>query len=246
MNCKNCDNPLFNEAKFCGKCGKSVLGNEAIENKKPLTVSQIIKKIFKIVAIILLVLSIGTMSSSYNAEGWLGTLHDIFTITIAITFITVLTKFWKNRKMHEEWFNWRWIIFLITLSILAFGTVVFIQALPIAREKAMQNPDLRTEYINNVVEVAKTKMSFPSKINDSTLFTDITAEKNAVRYHYLMSDVDTSNLSSESLKNSLIQSICQSESTKSIFDKNIDIEFLYSVKDSTQSYLVNFTKSDCQ
>lgn len=250
MNCKNCNNTLPDGAKFCGKCGTNVSNEKPVEKKTPLTTSQIVKKVFQIIAVVLFVLSLGTISSSsnHNMEGWFGTIYDIFNITALITVVALITNSWQNRKKgkNKKWLGWRWIVFLIVLSLIGLGTAIFSQALIVAREKAMQNPDLKAEYINNVVEAVKTKMSFPKQINDSTVMTEITAERNAVRYHYLLSDIDTSGLSNESLKNSLSSGICQSESTKELFAKGIDLEFLYAVKNSTESYLVQFTQSDCQ
>jgi hypothetical protein len=110
----------------------------------------------------------------------------------------------------------------------------------------LQNPDNRIEYANTIVQAVKEKTVLPKKIDDSTTITDITAENNAIRYHYLLSDVDTSELSNESLKESLISSICQSGDTNDLFEQGINIEFLYKIENSSQSYLVKFTKSDCQ
>jgi len=249
MNCKNCNNLLADNVKFCGKCGTSVSNEKTIEKKTPLTTSQIVKKVFQIIAVILFVLSLGTISSSSNhsMDGWFGTIYDIFNITALITVVALITNSWQNRKKgkNKKWFGWRWIAFLIILSLIGLGTAIFSQALIVAREKAMQNPDLKAEYIKNVVEAAKAQMSFPKQIDESTMMTGISAGENSVRYSYLLSGLDTSNLSKESFKDSLRPSICQSESTKNLFDKGIDLEFSYFVKESRQGYLVRFTPSDC-
>jgi len=245
MNCTNCNDPIVTDAKFCGKCGAGVLSEKPIENKKPLSGSRVIKKIFQIIAVLFLVVSLAAMSefSIDDPKGGLSTLYDIFNITAVIAFIVLVINGWRYRKSgpkNKKWLGWRWIVFLIIISLVGLGTAIFSQALTITREKALQNP------ANSIVEAVKAKMSFPKQINDSTVITDITAEKNTIRYHYLLSDVDTSSLSNKSLRDSSVSSVCQSKDVKHFFDQGINLEFLYVVKDSTQSYLVQFTKSDCQ
>lgn len=257
MNCKHCDNKLANDAKFCGKCGKSVSDQNlnsnntsqlSVESKKITSATEMTKKVLKTILVIFFMMMTSAVSSAQRTagDGWMGDIYNVLIIICGVTSFALLSKWWKNRKTGKKWFNWRWVTLLIVLSVLGFSAQVFSRALVVAREKAMQNPELKAEYINKVVEAVRTKMSFPSQINDSTSVTDITAERNAVRYHYLLSDVDTSNLSNESLKDSLVSSICQSEDTKGLFDKGIDLEFLYAIKNSPQSYLVQFTKLDCQ
>jgi len=251
MNCKNCNNPLSDDAKFCGKCGTNVLIEKTIINKTPLSGGRITKKIFQIIAVLLLLVSLSAMSSFSidDPQGWLSTIYDIFNITSVIAFIAIVTNGWRYRKSgtkNKEWFGWRWIVFLIVISLIGLGTAIFSQAITISREKALQNPDNRIEYANTIVQAVKEKTVLPKKIDDSTTITDITAENNAIRYHYLLSDVDTSELSNESLKGSLISSICQSGDTNDLFEQGINIEFLYKIENSSQNYLVKFTKADCQ
>lgn len=86
------------------------------------------------------------MSSTYDADGWLGDIHNIFVITAAIAFIALITNWWKGRKKEEKWFGWRWIIFLIILSLVGLGAAIFSQALTVAREKVAARTDSWTIY----------------------------------------------------------------------------------------------------
>lgn len=144
MYCKKCGNKISDNEKFCGKCGNGVLTENKQEpqtlNKKFPSVSEMLKRIFQIIAIILFILSLGTISSNYNQGGWLENIHDIFVIIIAITLVKLIVN-WKNKRTDEKWFGWRWIIFLIFLSILSFGTVIFSQSLVIAHQKAIASVD---------------------------------------------------------------------------------------------------------
>lgn len=250
MKCKNCGSDTAEGGKFCVNCGVGVLNEKLTESKKPLTGSRIIKKIFQIISILLLLSSISMMYSFSidDPVGWLSTIYDIFNITAVISLFIIASKGWQYRKggsKNKEWFGWRWICFLIFISLVGLGTAILSQGVTISREKALQNPENQITYINNVVIMAKENMPLPNRIDDSTTITDITAENNAIRYHYLLSNIETSELSDESLKESLFSSICQNESTNNLFEQGINLEFLYTIENSPQTYLIKFTKSDC-
>ena len=81
-------------------------------------------------------------------------------------------------------------------------------------------------------------------MDEVTTRVDITAEPTAIRYHYVLSGVDTSELSNAYLKNYLGSSICENADTKNLLNQNINMEYSY-VVDSGERYFVSFTKADC-
>ncbi len=93
-------------------------------NKKTLKTSSVLKKIFQVIAIILLFSSLAMMSYLKNVA--LSDLGGLIKLIIQITFVVILIKNWKNRKNEGDWFNWYWIIYLILISIIAFGIILFI------------------------------------------------------------------------------------------------------------------------
>ena len=249
MNCKKCNNALSSEAKFCGKCGERVVDVNSDSDKTSWQlIVEIVRKLIKAVLVIFFMSMTSAVSSAQGTAkyNWMNDIYSILTIVSVVTFFVLLHKWWKNRKNNNKWFGWRWIMLLSALSIVSFSVLVFSRALVVANEKALQNPDTKADYISRIVKGINEKMSFPSKINGSTEIIGITAEMDAIRYHYLLSDTNVGDQTNESLKNSLISSICQSGDSKDLFDKGIAIEFIYEVKNSQQSNLVRFTKSDCQ
>ncbi|HTE48475.1 MAG TPA: zinc ribbon domain-containing protein [Candidatus Paceibacterota bacterium] len=142
MNCKNCNNLLAENAKFCGKCGKSVLIEDSptlsVENKKTPSGGEMIKRILKIILIIFFVSMTSSVSSKQSTvgDGWIGDIYNILTIVSVVTFFVLLSKWWKNRKTNKKWFNWRWITLLLVLSLVSFMMLVFSQALISARLKS--------------------------------------------------------------------------------------------------------------
>lgn len=102
-----------------------------------------------------------------------------------------------------------------------------------------------TEIINNAVKQIKDSKPLPYKIDAVTTAVDITAEQNAVRYHYLISDFDTSNLTDDFLKKDLLSSVCNNEGGKVVLNKGINIEFSYTVKNSPETFFISITREDC-
>ena len=162
MNCKKCDNLISEEAKFCGKCGQSVLDKDLVENKmsetlvknkKTPSAKEMTKRILKIILIIFFVSMTSSVSSKQSTvgDGWIGDVYNILTIVSVITFFALLTNWWKNRKTNKKWFSWRWITLLVVLSFVSFTMLVFSQALTSARLKSLglsQTSSLNGNWIN--------------------------------------------------------------------------------------------------
>lgn len=130
----------------------------------------------------------------------------------------------------------------VIVFLLAFGVVRFLT------QEAISLPDSnsRIELVKQTVKEVKASMSLPNQVDEATTLVDITAELNAIRYHYILSGLDTSDLSNDYLKNYLSKSICQNKDTKGLLDQDIDMEYSYSVENSTEKYFVSFTKTDCE
>lgn len=146
MHCKYCGTKLDGDERFCSKCGKSVseenlnnISEPLIENKKSQSATHIVKRVFQVIAVTLFIVALFIMASSsdLNMNDSVGAIYNISNLTAIITFVALIANWWQNRKTHKQWFGWRWIIFLLILSVVGIGTVIFSQALTIAREKAV-------------------------------------------------------------------------------------------------------------
>jgi len=104
----------------------------------------------------------------------------------------------------------------------------------------------KIELINQAVREVKTQLPLPYKLDQVTTMVDVTAEPDAIRYHYVLSGVDTSKITNDLLKNSLGPNICQDTDTKNLLDQDVNMEYSYSVKNSTEKYFISFTKTDCK
>jgi len=133
------------------------------------------------------------------------------------------------------------------------SVIVFILAIGVGRYlfTSPTNPSTQnggystTELASETVKQVKSSTTFPNKLDEATTWVDITAEQNAIRYHYVLSGIDTSSLSNEYLKSYLGKSICENKDTKNLLDRGLSMEYSYMVENTTQSYFVSFTKADC-
>lgn len=133
------------------------------------------------------------------------------------------------------------VVVSLVVFLLAFGVIKYLTQETISPS----NNYSKAELITKTVKEAKSSMALPSRIDEATLLTDITAQSNAIRYHYTLSGIDTDSLSNSYLKDFLAPDLCATPETKSLLDQDIGMEYSYIVEGSSQSYFVSFTKADC-
>lgn len=131
------------------------------------------------------------------------------------------------------------------------GVLAFILAFVGFRYLISQNSSTVSEsmskqdIIKASVLYVRNNSTFPSELDEVTTWTGITEQTGAIRYEYAFHDADTSEMSDQTLKNYLTPTVCKSTETKSILDKNIDLQYFYLVTGSPQTYLVTINKADC-
>lgn len=126
------------------------------------------------------------------------------------------------------------------------GLVLTLMSATIGAYQGIVSSVAKNEFVNKTVQDMKSKIPLPYKLDSATSWVDVTAEPGAIKYHYVVSGIDTSKLTNEIIKNSVILSVCPKSDAKAILDQDINMEYLYSVKDSTQNFFFVLTKSDCK
>ena len=101
------------------------------------------------------------------------------------------------------------------------------------------------QLIMETVRQTKSEMNLPQKLDEVTTLTNITAQPTAIRYHYILSGVVTSQFSNESLKKYALPSICNNVDIATFLKKNINMEYSYSVSGTTETYFFPITRKDC-
>ncbi len=144
-----------------------------------------------------------------------------------------------------------------TLLAQVVSVIIFVLAMVIARyltqgafspsvNSGVQNSEYsKSEFITEAVKQVKAGTALPNRLDDVTTLVDVTAEPNAIRYHYILSGADTTNLSNSYLKTYLGSGICGNKDTKSFLDQGISLEYSYVVQETSESYFVTFTEQDC-
>ncbi|MEA3272802.1 MAG: zinc-ribbon domain-containing protein [Patescibacteria group bacterium] len=144
-----------------------------------------------------------------------------------------------------------WIFFSIATVLLFFVAIGIDLSSPVYQgtndslSQVSNDNYSKVDLINETVREIKAEMTLPSQLDEVTKLVDISAQPNAIRYHYILSGVDASSLSNAYLKNFLISDICGNADTKNLLDYEINMEYSYTV-DTGERYFITFTKYDCQ
>lgn len=318
MNCKNCNNVLSSDAKFCNKCGK------AVEGDKPKVDIEKVRKSLKntgnsayAIGWITIIINVGIYLWSVRDKNFaefglpVPDLSGTFLMVVAASIFIILGSrieglVDKNIKLYlqillglslallvlvlymggrvglflfliiaylisslisvrkamkaEEFISTLtspkykldkkgWIIFGVVAVVLFF---VFV-GIDVSRQGSVDSSlqelsktlQSKEDLVRQIVASAKSKTTLPMELDSVTTMTDIIVEPGAIRYQYMLHDVDTSKLSNSAFRNLIISDLCKNESSKSILNEGIDIEYSYAVKDSYQTYFTSFTKTDC-
>jgi len=318
MNCKNCNNKLASDAKFCNKCGKSVeaekpkvdieklkkslrntgnsvyaigwitilintglylwsvLDKNFAESGLPASdlsgtflmiaaasifiilgkrIQGLVDKNIKLYLQILLGLSLLLLVWVLSTGGRVGIIF-ILVIAYLISSSVQIRKAMKSEEFTATLTSPKykldkkgWIIFGVVAVVIFFvfvGIDVSRQGTADSSLQELSNTSQSKEdLVRQIVASAKSQTTLPMELDSVTTMSDIIAEPSAIRYQYMLHDVDTSNLSNSAFRNSIISDLCKNESLKSILNEGIDVEYSYAVKDSYQTYFTSFTKTDC-
>ena len=99
--------------------------------------------------------------------------------------------------------------------------------------------------IEKGVEEALDAFDPPRQIDEVTVLTDVTAEQNAIHYHYTLVDVDPSAVTQEVLEGIVLPSLCSTKETRQVLDQDVNMKYTYTVESSGDEYDLEFSKSDC-
>lgn len=133
------------------------------------------------------------------------------------------------------------------ILVVVIVTVVIIVGGSIFATQNNNSSNSKEILIKQIVDEIKNGRTFPEKISDDNTLSDITAESNAIRYHFIVSGVDLSILNDDDLndvKKRTVSGICDSGLTD-ILNEDINIEYSYFDNTSQKTYLISATKNDC-
>ncbi len=141
----------------------------------------------------------------------------------------------KTTNKKEEKRKIQWLPIIICVGVVAIAIFV-----------VSSTSKTNEELIQQTVKEFKEEVELPSQIDELTMLTDVTAQENAIRYQYTVSSqTDTSVLSNDVIKDSLVENICKNNDIVDLLRKGIDLEYSYKVENSEQTYFVTFKYVDC-
>jgi len=141
----------------------------------------------------------------------------------------------KTTNKKEEKRKIQWLPIIICVGVVAIAIFV-----------VSSTSKTNEELIQQTVKEFKEEVELPSQIDELTMLTDVTAQENAIRYQYtISSQADTSVLSNDVIKDSLVEDICKNNNLVNLLKKGIDLEYSYKVENSEQTYFVTFEYADC-
>jgi hypothetical protein len=103
----------------------------------------------------------------------------------------------------------------------------------------------KQELIEKSVEQALDTFDPPRQIDEVTVLTDVTAEQDAIHYHYQLVDVDPAAVTQEVLEGVVLPTLCGTKETRQVLDADITMKYTYVVESTGDEYALAFTKSDC-
>jgi len=103
----------------------------------------------------------------------------------------------------------------------------------------------RSALIEKTVKELKNEFGLPYKLDESTTLVNITAQTDAIRYHYILSGLDVNTLSSDSIKNFILPGICSDTDILYTLNSGINLEYSYIVFETSETYFFTVYSKDC-
>jgi hypothetical protein len=132
------------------------------------------------------------------------------------------------------------IIVPVVSLLVAFGAYWGVRA----AFDALSGPS-KQALIEKGVEEALDTFDPPRQIDEVTVLTDVTAEQDAIHYHYTLVDVDPSVVTQEVLEGVVLPGLCSTKETRQVLDQDVAMKYTYTVESTGDVYAMEFTKSDC-
>ncbi len=103
----------------------------------------------------------------------------------------------------------------------------------------------KQQVIEAAVEQALAQFDPPQQLDEVTIITDVKAEPDAIHYFYELVDVDPSLVDAEVLEGIVGPGLCGSAETRNVLDQDVAMRYTYVVRDTGDSYDVEFRKGYC-
>ncbi len=195
-----------------------------------------IKKYLSILLIITILFSI----LAWATGGFVGIFVLIYLISSISKYKKLLKEEEYKEKLEEKEHKIKktgWILLIISALVLGW----------LALSYDMNNlyTDITPADIEETVEFIKNSNNLPRTVDEVTVWTDVTAEEGAIRYHYKISNLGDREISEALLRDFIEDGICADRDISSALKGGVNMEYSYTVKETGEEFLVVFTEEDC-
>jgi hypothetical protein len=195
-----------------------------------------IKKYLTILLIVTILFSI----LAWSTGGAGGAFVLIYLIVSLSSYNKYLKEDEYKEKLEEKEHKIKktgWILLIISTLVLGW--------LALNYDRNNLYTDITASDVEEVTEFIKNSNDLPQRIDEVTVWLDVTAEEDAIRYHYELSNLGERPVSEELLRDFIEDGICADSDIKNALEGGIDMEYFYTVKETGEDFLVVFTKDDC-
>lgn len=195
-----------------------------------------IKKYLTVLLVVTILFSILAWST-----GGVGGIFVLIYLVASISKYKKLLKEEEYKELLEEQDHkikkTGWILLIISTLVLGW----------LALSYDMNNlyTDITPADIQETVEFIKNSNNLPQTVDEVTVWTDVTAEEGAIRYHYEISNLGDREISEALLRDFIEDGICADRDITGALKGGVNMEYSYTVKETGEEFLVVFTEEDC-
>jgi len=135
------------------------------------------------------------------------------------------------------------------IGLIVFVTIMIVSIFLIksnfGNSETTTSPELE-QVIAETVAAIKLNVELPMTIDEYTTWTDITAEPEAIRYHYqIIADSQMLGLTDELLSLSLIEQGCTTPETRTLLETGINMNYTYTFNQPDDVLSTSVSITDC-
>jgi len=190
---------------------------------------------------ILLIITILFSVLAWSTGGSVGLIVLVYMIVSVINY----NKFLKEEDYKESLIEQDhkikkggWILIIVLSLVLGWFALSY----------DMDNlySDITPSDIEETVALIKNSNNLPQEIDEVTVWLDVTAQEDAIRYHYELSNLGDREVSEALLRDFIKDGICADIDISNALKGGVNMEYFYTVKETGEEFLVVFTEGDCQ
>lgn len=190
---------------------------------------------------ILLVATILFSILAWSTGGIVGIFALIYLISSLSTYNKLLKEDEYNELLTEQDHKIKkggWILIIISVLVLGW--------LALRYDMNYLYSEITPSDIQETVTLIKKSNDLPKEVDEVTTWLDVTAQEDAIRYHYELYNLGERPVSEELLRDFVKDGICADRDISNALKGGVNMEYFYTVRETGEEFLVVFTEGDCK